>query len=184
LRLQLELVERDAPEMLRPRLAQARLIAERTVDELRRAIAVLSPAVLERLGIESALRQLTVRFGRRHAAAIRVRISPRAAEVSLETQAVVYRVAQEALQNIFKHSNAHSVKLLLGATDKEIRLSVQDDGVGFNSETARGKPLSFGLAGMQERSALLGGRLTLRSAPGKGTTVLLELPRTFEKGGR
>jgi two-component system sensor histidine kinase NreB len=97
---------------------------------------------------------------------------------------VIYRVAAEALQNAFKHSQATSVKLLLGLADKKIRLSVQDDGVGFSPETAQGKPLSFGLAGMQERAALLGGTLVVRSAPGKGATVILELPRASAKGVR
>ena len=97
---------------------------------------------------------------------------------------MIYRVAGEALQNAFKHSKVSSVKLLLGLADKKIRLSVQDNGVGFSPETAQGKPMSFGLAGMQERAALLGGTLLVRSAPGKGATVILELPRASAKGIR
>ena len=96
-------------------------------------------------------------------------------------QEVVYRVAKEALHNVLKHSQANSVKVLLGLADKKIRLSVRDDGVGFNPEAARGESLSFGLAGMQERAMLLGGTLVLRSAPGKGAAVILELPRDSAK---
>jgi two-component system sensor histidine kinase UhpB len=184
LRLQLEMMEKDAPEALRPRLAQARLIAERTVDELRRTIAALSPAVVERLGLHAALRQLAARFAKQQSARVRLRISRGIADLSPESQEVIYRVAGEALQNAFKHSQATSVKLLLGLADKKIRLSVQDDGIGFNPETARGKPLSFGLAGMQERAALLGGTLIVRSAPGKGAEVILALPRASAKGVR
>jgi signal transduction histidine kinase len=106
------------------------------------------------------------------------------AGLSLEAQEVIYRVAKEAIQNICKHSQASSVKLLLSSADKGIRLSIQDNGVGFSPETARGKPLSFGLAGMQERAELLGGTLVLRSTPGKGATVILELPRASVKGVR
>jgi signal transduction histidine kinase len=184
LRLQLEMMEKDAPAALRQRLAQARLITERTVGELRRVIAALSPAVVERLGLEAALRQLAARFCKQQSADVRLRISPGVAGLSGEAQEVIYRVAKEALQNISKHSQATSVKLLLGSADKKIRLSIQDNGVGFSPETARGKPLSFGLAGMQERAALLGGTLVLRSAPGKGATVILELPRASAKGVR
>jgi two-component system, NarL family, sensor histidine kinase UhpB len=184
LRLQLEMMEKDAPDALRPRLAQARLITERTVDELRRAIAALSPAVVERLGLEAALRQLVARFAKQQSALVQLRVSPGIAGLSAESQEVIYRVAGEALQNTLKHSQATSVKLLLGLADKKIRLSVQDDGVGFSPETAKGKPLSFGLAGMQERAALLGGTLVVRSAPGKGATVILELPRASAKGVR
>jgi signal transduction histidine kinase len=178
------MMEKDAPPALRPRLAQARLTTERTVGELRRTIAALSPAVVERLGLAAALRQLAARFRKQRSAGVRLHISPGVAGLSLEAQEVIYRVAKEALQNVFKHSQATSVKLLLGWADKRIRLSIQDNGVGFSPETARGKPLSFGVAGMQERAALLGGSLVLRSAPGKGATVILELPRASAKGVR
>jgi signal transduction histidine kinase len=178
LRLQLEMIERDAPAPLRPRLEVARGVAERTVVELRRIVAALSPAVLERLGLESALRQLTARFRSMHPAEVRIRISVPSAPLPMQIQEVIYRVAQECLQNVAKHSQANHVNLLLKAADKSIRLSVTDNGAGFTAETAGSKPMSFGLAGMRERAALLGGTLEVRSKPGKGTTVALQLPRT------
>ena len=177
LRLQLEMMERDAPESWRVRLEQSRGIAERAIEDLRRTIAALSPAVLERLGLESALRQLAVRFHKRHPAEVEVRVSPAWSELEPAAQEVVYRVAQESLQNIFKHSRATRVNLRLSSADKKFRLSVFDNGAGFRPESAMGKPLSFGLAGMRERAALLGGVLAVRSMPGKGATVTLELPR-------
>jgi two-component system sensor histidine kinase NreB len=88
----------------------------------------------------------------------------------------VYRIAQESLQNIAKHSQATRVNVFLRTTDKHIRLSVRDNGAGFSADKAWNKPKSFGLAGMRERAALLGGTLAVRSAPGEGTTVLLDLP--------
>jgi signal transduction histidine kinase len=177
LRLQLEMMERDAPAPLRQRLGDARAIVEHTVDELRRIMAALSPAVLERLGLEAAIRQLAARFGKLQMASLRTRISVLSAGLPRETQEVIYRVAQECLQNISKHSKATHVNLSLVAADKRIRLSVADNGAGFSAETALRKPMSFGLAGMRERAALLGGTLAVRSVPGKGTTVVLELPR-------
>ena len=184
LRLQLELIERDAPEVLRPRLAQARLITERTVDELRRTIAALSPVVVERLGLASALRQLLTRFGRQSSVKVNLRLSPRISRISPQSQNVIYRISQEALQNVMKHSQASSVKLLVTFDDKRIRLSVRDNGVGFDQNAARRKPLSFGLTGMQERAALLGGTLRVESSKGKGAAVILELPSTSLKGAR
>ena len=184
LRLQLELMERDAPTPLRTRLGEARSIVERTVDELRRIIAALSPAILERLGLEAAIRQLAARFGKLQLASIRTRISVPSAGLPRETQEVIYRVAQECLHNIAKHSQATHVNLSLLAADKGIRLSVADNGAGFCAETALRKPMSFGLAGMRERAALLGGTLAVRSVPGKGTTIVLELPRTSRAGGK
>jgi two-component system sensor histidine kinase UhpB len=180
LRLQLEMMEKDAPDGLRQRLAQARQIAERTVVELRRTIAALSPAVVERLGLEAALRQLAARF-RKQVPDVQLGISPGITGISAEAQEVIYRVAKEALQNVVKHSQATVVKVLLDSADKKIRLSVQDNGAGFRPETARGKRLSFGLTDMQERASLLNGTLILRSAPGKGATVILELPRASAK---
>jgi len=177
LRLQLEMIERDAPPPLRPRLAQTRAIAERAVAELRRLVAALSPAVLERLGLGSALRQLAARFRKMHPATLRLRISAPSQHLPRQTQEVIYRVTEECLQNIAKHSHATQVNLSLRTADKSIRLSVADNGVGFCAETARNQPMSFGLAGMRERAALLGGTLAVRSAPGEGTRVTLQLPR-------
>jgi len=178
LRLQLEMIERDAPAPLRPRLAETRAIAERAVAELRRLVAALSPAVLERLGLKSALRQLAARFGKTHPAGLRLRISPSCEHLPMPTQEVIYRVAQECLQNIAKHSRATQVNISLGRADKSIRLSVADNGAGYCAETAQNQPMSFGLAGMRERAALLGGTLAVRTAPGEGVRITLQLPRS------
>jgi len=177
LRLKLEMLERESPEALRPKLAEARGIVEHTVDELRRMVAALGPGALERLGLEPAVRHLAARFANLRLARLRTRISVPSADLPRETQEVVYRVTQECLQNIAKHSQATHVNLSLIVADKRIRLSVRDNGAGFCAETAIRKPMSFGLAGMRERAALLGGTLAVRSMPGKGTTVVLELPQ-------
>jgi signal transduction histidine kinase len=176
LRLQLEMIERDAPEPLRARLAETRAIAERAVAGLRRLVAALSPALLERLGLKSALRHLAARFRKMHPAALRLRIPAPFDHLPVPTQEVIYRVAQECLQNIAKHSRATRVNLSLTTADKSIRLSVADNGAGFCAETARNQPMSFGLAGMRERAALLGGTLAVRSAPGVGARITLQLP--------
>lgn len=177
LRLKLEMIERAAPAPLRQPMAEARGIAESTIVELRRIIAALSPAVLERLGLEAAVRHLATRFRKHHPAALRLRISMNGVEPPKPVQEVVYRVAQECLHNVLKHSAAARVNLSLRAADHTIRLSISDDGAGFSVGAARSQPTSFGLAGMRERAALLGGRLSVRSAPAKGTKVTLEVPR-------
>jgi signal transduction histidine kinase len=182
LRLQLEMMEREAPEAWRARLEQSRAITERAIEDLRRTIAALSPALLERLGLESALRQLAARFTKQHPAGVEVHVSPAWNELAPGAQEVIYRVAQESLQNIAKHSRATQVNLRLSSADKKFRLSVCDNGTGFSPEAAMGKPLSFGMAGMRDRAALLGGTLVVRSVPGKGATVTLELPRSAATG--
>ena len=179
LRLELEMMERQLPAEMRERVVEARSIAERTVDEIRRIVAALSPAVLERLGLEAALRQLGARFRRLHPAELRLRISGSCGAFSRQTQDVIYRVAQESLQNIAKHSQATDVNLFLREADKSIRLTVTDNGAGFSTEAAPGKPASFGLVGMRERARLLGGRLNVCNRPGIGVAIDLVLPRDF-----
>jgi signal transduction histidine kinase len=176
LRLQLEMMERNAPPALREPLAGARGVAESAITEIRRIVSALSPQVLERLGLRAALRHLTARFQKMHPAAIDLRITAKLPVFPPSTQEALYRVAQECLLNIAKHSSAKRVKVSLRIADSMIKLSVTDDGSGFSGEGAASKPFTFGLTGMRERAALLGGKLETTSAPGKGVTVKLELP--------
>lgn len=175
LRLQLEMLERDAPAAMRARFTEARRSVETIIAELRRIVAALSPAVLERLGLAAAVRHLAGRF-RNAGAAIRVRISPLPDALPMDTQEVIYRVVQESLQNVAKHSHATRVNLSLRTADKYVRLRLVDNGAGFKTETAGRQAACFGLAGMRQRAELLGGTLAIRSAPGKGTAVILQLP--------
>jgi signal transduction histidine kinase len=183
LRLQLEMMERDAPPDLRARLAEARGVAESAVTEIRRIVAALSPSVLERLGLRAALRHLGARFRKMDAAKLDMRLMLGAVTLPQGVQEVVYRVAQESMMNIAKHSKAQCVKLSLRVADTCIRLRVSDDGAGFQADAAIRKLASFGLAGMKQRAALLGGTLALESVVGKGVTVRLELPlNVMDKG--
>jgi two-component system, NarL family, sensor kinase len=92
----------------------------------------------------------------------------------------VYRTAQEALQNVAKHASAQTVRVRLHRHKDRVVLEVADDGSGFDSAAAAlggpAGPTGFGLSGMRERAELLGGRLELTSAPGRGTTVRLSIP--------
>ena len=176
-RLQLEMLERRAPEALASGLREAREAIERTIAELRRIVAALSPSVLERLGLAAALRHLAAGFRKMHPGQLRLRLDGLPERLPGRVEEILYRVAQESLQNVAKHSGAGRVMLSLRTSDKSIRLSVADNGAGFGTHMAQGKPASFGLAGMRERAALIGGALHVRSAPGKGASVILELPR-------
>jgi two-component system sensor histidine kinase UhpB len=170
------MLERDAPECLRPRLAAARGTTETIVAELRRIVSALSPAVLERLGLSAALRHLTGRFRKAYRAVVRTVIDLPPGTVPLDVQEVVYRVAQESLNNVAKHARASRVNVSVRAADKSIRARISDNGIGFSPDAAGRRPMSFGLAGMRERAELLGGTLAVRSALGKGTVVLLDVP--------
>ena len=175
LRLQLEMMQRDAPEGMRERLAEARGIAENAVAEIRRLVAALSPAILERLGLEAAVRHLVERFRRRCAAQVKLTVALGTTPAPIRVRDAVYRVAQEALENISRHSAAKKVKVLLESTDLVIKLTVSDNGAGFTAGAAE-KPTSFGLHGMQQRAALLGGKVTVKTAAGRGVRVALAIP--------
>jgi signal transduction histidine kinase len=91
---------------------------------------------------------------------------------------VLYRIAQEALRNAAKHAHATTVRTELADTDAVVRLTVADDGRGVEEETLRGsQPGHLGVDTMRYRAELAGGRCTINSVPGAGTTVAVELPR-------
>jgi two-component system, NarL family, sensor histidine kinase UhpB len=94
-----------------------------------------------------------------------------------EAEVVFYRVAQEALNNVFKHAHATRVDVLVEARDGAVRMVIEDDGIGFDTadrEDARDR--GIGIIGMRERAALIGGSLQIESQPGQGTSVFLEAP--------
>jgi signal transduction histidine kinase len=190
IRLQMELLEQALPvehtEWI-GKLREARDLTERTILEMRRLIAALSPAVLEQLGLGAALRQLVNRFRRLHPIRVRLLLS-RLGRLPQHTEIIVYRLVQECCNNIAKHAGANSVNISVSSADGWVRLAVEDNGVGFKVEEALARKDSFGLSGMRERVALLGGRFEIRSYPkngntsrdrrnkGRGTKILISLP--------
>lgn len=170
IRLQMEMIENDLPvgnPELKERLQHVRENTERTILEIRRLIAALSPAVLEQLGLGAALRQLVNRFKQYNPAKVKLQVN-HLAELPKETEVMVYRLVQECFNNIAKHSCANTVNLSVGSDDGILNLNVEDNGVGFHIEEALAKRESYGLAGMRERVALLGGHFDVRSNPANG----------------
>ncbi|MEO7144273.1 MAG: GAF domain-containing sensor histidine kinase [Bryobacteraceae bacterium] len=190
IRLQMELLEQSMPESAgewRDKLREARDLTERTILEMRRLIAALSPAVLEQLGLGAALRQLVNRFRRLHPCRVRLHLT-RLANLPQSTEIIVYRLVQECCNNVAKHSAASHVNIFVASADGNLRLNVEDNGVGFQVDEALARRDSFGLSGMRERVALLGGRFEIRSRTDgvkkdRGTRISVELPITSE-GGR
>jgi len=168
IRLQMEMLETAMPESMaaqRQQLREVRNTTEHTILEIRRLIAALSPAVLESLGLGAALRQLVNRF--RQVSTARVRLAlHRLGPLPKKTEMIVYRLVQECFNNIAKHSNANAVNLSVTTADGYLKLIVDDNGVGFDVEEALARRDSFGLSGMRERVALLGGTFQVESNPG------------------
>jgi signal transduction histidine kinase len=143
------------------------------VDELRSLITELRPATLDELGLVAALEDLAHRLenGGEFELTCDLSVDPGALDHELET--VVYRLVQEALTNVAKHSGASTVTLRVAGTPERIEVLVSDDGVGFDpKEIGAG----FGIVGMRERVELAGGELEIDSAPGSGTRVIASIP--------
>ena len=165
IRLQMEMMERAVlPEQdeLRSKLKELLGQTDHTILEIRRLIAALSPAVLESLGLGAALRQLVKRFRRLHPCRVRLQLT-RLGGLPKKTETIVYRLLQECCNNIAKHSRASTVNISVVSADGRLKLNVEDNGVGFDVNEAISRRDSFGLSGIRERVAVLGGRCEVTS---------------------
>lgn len=169
---------RNAEDGREMSLERMRSLADRIAGELRGIARGLRPPDLDHLGVVAAIRKLVEEFEDRSGteAGLSVLGGPRRPEPNLEL--CLFRIAQEALHNVERHADAHQVRVRLSFAGGEIRLLVADDGAGFNPRSihAAAPPTSLGFLGMRERAALVGGRVSIRSAPGRGTVVRAVLP--------
>jgi len=164
------LAVRDAGRAAAEMEAVAALGAEAQA-ELRAVIDGLAPPDLGEAGLAESLRRYAVLAGRAHGVAVRFTAAELPA-LGEDQDAALYRVAQEALHNALRHSGATRIGVTLSRTPRRVILEVADDGSGF----APGAPGGLGFASMHGRAASAGGRLTIRSAPGAGTTIKLAVP--------
>jgi len=162
------------PAVVSHELGKAKDLTSAALDEARRAIAGLRPSVLDDLGLGPSLESLA------HTVVgpeVDVDIAP--CRLPPHVEVALYRIAQEALQNVMKHASAERVTLRLATPNGGVQLVVEDDGRGFRpgqaAHTRSGGP-SYGLVGMRERAELVGARLTVTSKLGSGTRVAVELP--------
>ncbi|MBI4736790.1 MAG: HAMP domain-containing protein [candidate division NC10 bacterium] len=177
----LKLLE-QRPELaeMRESLADLRALTGKTLDAVHDLALQLRPSVLDDLGLVPAVDRIVEEFRRTHGIRVtfetNLRVGPRL-PASLET--ALYRITQEALTNVARHAGAQSVSLLLEARRGSVRLIVEDDGRGFDVASCMSESREercLGVFGMRERATLLGGTLTVESAPGNGTTVFVEVP--------
>ncbi|MBL8046432.1 MAG: sensor histidine kinase [Anaerolineales bacterium] len=158
------------------RLVALETLTNQTLDELRHLIADLRPSHLDDLGLASALRWYASELEARTPLRTLVNVSGQERELSPTVKITLFRIAQEALTNVVKHSGAAQASLYLGYGLHAVRLSVEDDGHGFETQAPTAERPTWGLLGMQERATLLGGRCEIHSRPGRGTRVEAEIP--------
>ena len=171
--LRLRAIEHDAPEELQGELRETAEAASMAMDELLRLARELRPSALDDHGINAALRTQVDSFARQTRVEATLNVEPDVGELGSDEQIVVYRVVQEALNNVAEHAEANEVTVELRRADGRKMLRVIDDGCGFNDSAAASPGL--GITGMRERARLAGGRLRVRSRPGRGTVVELTL---------
>jgi signal transduction histidine kinase len=177
IRLYLGMLEACLPKTATSKIKETFAVVDRTIEGLRRMIGRLSPLVLQELGLIAAIRKEAKDLTKNSGVKTHVAFSDQVGRLSPETETAIYRVVQEALHNVAKHAQAKNATIHM---DRDgvgcIHLLVEDDGIGFVQRSTRGQ--SFGLAGMRERIAALGGAIKVRSSKGKGTRIEVAMPET------
>jgi signal transduction histidine kinase len=169
------LVERD-PAAARGELDKVSTLAKEALEELRSLVFELRPPDLEKDGLGGALRKHVDVLRRLQQRDIRLDLGSQPAPDPRRDREVL-RIAQEALQNAVRHADASHIGLRLGSPeDGRLVLEVEDDGTGFDPGAPELRARRLGLTSMEERAARLGGELMIRSAPGTGTRIHLEVP--------
>ncbi len=159
-------------------------LLDRAISEIRRVSKNLMPSELEDLGLEPALRTLCREFKGRDGVNVALHTGRVRKAVAPELGLALFRITQEALNNIGKHSEGTMAAVDLSRQGREIVLRVSDNGIGFAHGDRRGlKGRGIGLASMRERAESVGGSIELRSIPGAGTTLCVRAPLAGLEGG-
>ncbi|MBM1204322.1 MULTISPECIES: PAS domain-containing sensor histidine kinase [Pseudomonas] len=164
---------------LHERLNSMKKLIAQLFQLVRDVATSLRPPILD-AGISSAIEWQARRFEARTHIPCLVQVPEYLPPLGASKEVGLFRILQEALTNVMRHAQAHTVELTLSVQGRELCLSISDDGQGF--VPAGGRPTSFGLVGMRERVLMLGGTLALHSVPGEGTTLTVRVP-LVEKSG-
>ena len=166
-------------EGLKVEIQQARTLAANALAELRRIVFGLRPAILDDLGLVPAIRWYARSNLEPAGLNIEVQAPDQIPELPPEVSISLFRISQEAVNNILRHAAASSVHINLSLQPGSITLQIKDNGRGFNQQTVSEEALAshhLGLLGLRERAELLGGQVNLDSAPGQGTCLEVRLP--------
>ena len=165
-------------ELLKQRVGDMHTLLSHTMECVHRFARELRPAMLDELGLVPALRSYLKRFAERTGLRVHFKAGPEAEKLDDEQKTVLFRVCQESLTNVARHAQASHVTATLRQLGNGVRMQITDDGKAFCVEqqlSGKGKK-RLGLLGMQERVRLVNGRFAIKSVPGKGTTVTVEVP--------
>lgn len=168
----------EAPGEVREALREAEEIVNASIIEMRRIIVGLRPTMLDDLGLVVALKKYIRSLQEEAPSPVRIELQEGESPLlTPEAETALFRIAQEGLNNIMRHSRCSNALLFIGVRDGEMLLAIEDDGVGFEIPSLQRRMAhSYGLVGMRERAQSLGGSLEVNSSPGEGTRVTARFP--------
>jgi signal transduction histidine kinase len=172
-------------EGLERSIARTQKLIERSVDIVHRFARELRPTVLDDLGLIPALHTFMKSFSAETGIRVSLSAFAEVEQVTGEKRTVLYRVAQEALTNVARHAQASQAQVKIDKLDGDVCMKIKDNGKGFQKQQVfhTKKGVRLGLLGMSERLDMVGGKFTISSAPGKGTTVLAQVPLIDQRRG-
>jgi signal transduction histidine kinase len=167
------------PSEVKRQIQSVQSLVEKASDFIHLFSRRIHPSMLEDLGLFPALRSFVRDFQENTGIRINLRFSGTPGRASVEQKVALYRIVQESLTNVLKHSGTDNARVMIRVSSKAITLEVVDNGKGFESAGISGtreKRRGFGILGMRERARLVGARFMILSRPGKGTRVRVQLP--------
>jgi signal transduction histidine kinase/ActR/RegA family two-component response regulator len=176
LKLQLEAAALRAAPPVKGRLAEALAVATDLLARTRDLTLRLRPPILDDLGLQPAIEWHLRLFERQTGIAVESEFSLLAGRLPGELETTIFRIVQEALTNVARHSGSRTAHVMMMSEDRQVIVEIADRGGGFDPEAVRAKRDSLGLAGLVERARLAGGNLEIISRPGRGTRVHAAFP--------
>ncbi len=181
--INLAAIEKEVPTesfpRARERLAEASLLADQTLEQIRELSLSLRPAMLDDLGLPPTLEWYVKQYAQRVNIKTELEINGLVQRLAPEAETALYRIVQEALTNVAKHAKASMVRLQIYGQASDVVLVIEDDGQGFEVDLVAGRAASeygLGLIGIQERVTSLKGNFSIRTSPGQGTRLAIEIP--------
>ncbi len=171
--------KRVSPDTDEELLADIKVLEEQlntNIKELRDLLLGLRPPMLDDMGLYKALETHLKNFGLQNGIQYSFQQPETPPVLTRDAQINIFRIVQEALNNIEKHASATHVTIEIEATPQKLFLTIRDDGRGFSTQRTRGRPRNLGIASMRERTELLGGHLKIKSEADRGTMISVDVP--------
>jgi signal transduction histidine kinase len=171
-------------ELAQYQIAELKMMTMRAIDNLREFISDLRPSVLDDMGLVSAVRWFAQQYSERMGIQVDFEVTGKKRRLPSRVATVLFRIVQEGLNNIGRHAQAKRARVQLGFASETVILTIEDDGRGFDVADVLGihsERRAWGLLGVQERVALVGGKFKIDSAPGRGTKMTIEIPAEAEE---